>query len=195
MSQEKPKRKSDWELESAFDRITSLEELVSSPPFKEASDASGLSHVAGTRVPSWLQRRIVYLTEMKGTPYHIQSDVIRDAIYIGLRILNMRYKSSPDWTVEARMVKAIDKVGVVRRIRNQVKELSQGLEEMVTNRDIAQAVEGLEDFIDPVLELEDLWHRQKIVQMLMETKTTRELLDKCSESMRRAVQKIYKEEQ
>ena len=188
---ENRKRKSDWELEASFDRVLSLEELINLAPFKEASDSIGSSHVAGSRVPTWLHRRIIYLTEMKGTPYHIQSDVVRDAIYVGMKVISQRYKLSPDWGVEARMAKAIDKVGVVKRIRSQVYELAQGLEEMVSNKDAKQAIDGLEDYLAPVLELEDEWHRNKIIQNLMDIKTTRELLDKCSDETRIQVLKIY----
>jgi len=186
-------KQSDWELEATFDRVASLEELIASPPFKEASDSSGVSVIAGVRIPGWLQRLIAYFTEIKGTPYQIGSDVTRDAIFLGLRVLAMRYKGSPEWTVEARIAKAIDKVGMIRRIRNQIKDLSAGLDEMVSNRDIKQAVEGFEDFVAPVLELEDEWHKRKLIQSLMENKVTRDLLNKCSDGIRNAVLKIQSE--
>lgn len=191
---DKQKRgKSNWELEQSFDRAVTLAELIESPPFKDTSDSSGVSHVAGTRVPTWIHRRVSYLSEMKGTPYHIHSDVLRDAIYIGLRVLSMRYKLSPEWDVEARMARAVDKVGTVKRIRSQIKELSAGLEEMTSNRDIKQAIEGLEDFVIPVLELDDQWYRRKIIELIMDNRVIRDVLSKCSDKVQSAVTKIYKE--
>lgn len=185
-------KQSDWELEATFDRVASLEELINSPPFKEASDSQGVSISTGVRIPGWLQRRISFFTEMKGTPYQIASDVTRDAIFLGLRILAMRYHANPEWMVEAKIAKAIDKVGTIRRIRAQVKDLSQGLEEMVANKDKKQAIEGFEDFIVPVLELEDDWHKQKLIQSVMDNKITREILNKCSDRIVDAVKKIHK---
>lgn len=178
------KKPSDWSLEAPFDKTCTLEELIAMPPFKEASDQSGYSHTAGSRVPGWIQRRIIYFTEMRGSPYRIQSDVIRDAIYIGLRVLTMRYKSTPDWVVETKMTKAIDKVSVLRRVKKQMEELTTGLEELYRSGDEEKAIEGLEEFVTAVIEMEDTWHKDKIVQSLMDNRTVKDIVSKCSDSTR-----------
>ena len=93
----KKKKRSDWALESPLDEEVTLEQLVNESPFKEASDESGQSTTAGTRIPMWLKRRIIKLRELSGSPYELDSDVTRDALFIGLRVLHLRYKMGPDW--------------------------------------------------------------------------------------------------
>jgi len=194
MSFDKVKKKlSSWRLEQSFHEATTLEELVNAPAFKDASDSSGQSHSVSTRVPTWLHRHIAHLCEMKGGPYYVHSDVMRDALYIGLRVLSMRYRLNPRFDAEVRMAKAVDKVGVAKRVRAQIAELANGLEEMTSNKDIVQAVEGLEDFVVPVLEIEDEWYKNKVIQLLMENRTVRTVLSNCSDNVQKSVDKIYKE--
>ena len=89
-----------WEPEQQFDLAATLEELINEPPFKEVSGDTGDSVTSATRIPMWLYRRVVKLKELQGSPYELTSDVLRDALFIGLRILNMRYRVNPDWNVE-----------------------------------------------------------------------------------------------
>lgn len=187
--QRKHQSKSIWELEQEFDRDISLEELMASPPFKEASDEAG-SFTAGTRIPSWLQRRIIYYTEVRGSPYQIQSDVIRDALWLGLRIIATRHRGNVEWTLESKMSRAIEKVHTIQRIRTQINSLVSGLDSLVSEKDVSQAVQGLEEYISPVFDFEDEWHKYKVVSILMENKVIRSLIDRCSNDTQVAVQKI-----
>ncbi len=183
------KKSIGWNPEKSFDSALTLEDLIKSPPFKDAGDPSG-THPTSVRLPTWLVRRIAFLTENSATPYQLHSDVVRDAVYIGLRVLSVRYKSNPQWEAEARMAKAVDKVGTIERLRTQIKNLRTGLEALVDNGDTEQAVQGLEEFLEPVIEIEDEWYKTKIIQFLSEEKVTRQLLDKCSAPMKKTIKKI-----
>lgn len=186
------KKQSDWELESSLDEGVTLDQLIDESPFKESSDEAGNSVTAGTRIPMWLKRRITKIREMSGTPYELDSDVIRDALYIGLRVLHIRYKTSPDWHTETRLAAAIDAVGASRRIRSQVNELVAGLEEMVNDKDKKKAAEHLTDFIDIAGDLEDGWHKEKLFKILNESKVVEELLEKCSPEIQDTIEKYSK---
>lgn len=186
-SPKKPGKPSDWDLESPFDTIVSLEELINMPPFKAASDASGGTATAGARVPMWLERKVIYLIELRGSPYMLKSDVYRDAIYIGLRVLNMRYKSDPDWATEAKMARAIDRANLITRIKTQIRQFSSPVAELWAAGDEDQAIGLFEEFIAASIEITDDWHRSKQMQLIKAEHLLREIAERCSPETKKAV--------
>ena len=183
----KPKKIDDWDLESPFDTIVSLEELINMPPFKAASDSTGGTATAGARIPIWLERKVIHLTEIRGSPYHLKSDVFRDAIYIGLRVLNMRYKSDPDWATEAKMARVIDKANLITRIRSQINQIAAPIEQLWSGGDEEQAISTFEEFIASTTEIADEWHRGKQLQLIRNNHLLREVAERCSVEARKAV--------
>jgi len=177
----------DWNLESPFDTIVSLEELINMPPFKAASDSKGGTATAGTRIPIWLDRKVIHLIEIRGTPYHLKSDVLRDAIYIGLRVLNMRYKSDPDWASEARMARAIDQANLITRIKSTVDQMAKPIEELWAGGDEDQAISLFEEFIASTTEITDEWHRNKQIQTIKNNRLLREVTERCSPEAKKAI--------
>lgn len=191
-NEKRGKGQSSWNPEMSFDGALTIEDLIASPPFNDPGGKNN-SFSIGARIPGWMVRRLAKLSESKSTPYELHSDVVRDALYIGLRVLSVRYKSNPQWEAEVRMAQAVDKVGTIQRVRSQIQELSKGLEALVSNGDTVQAAYGLEEYLEPVIEIEDTWYKKKIIQFLYEEKTTRYLIDKCSEPIRKAIEKIQNE--
>lgn len=174
---DKPKKLVDtWSLET--DLNLTLDDLVESPPFNESSDETGESATIGTRVPQWLLRRIIKLREIPGSPYEINSDVIRDAIYLGLQILQLRYKLH-DWQIEKKLVSVIDATGMSTRIGTQVSELCKHLEKMHSDDD-EHAVGQLDEFIKAIDTIRDDWHKRTLVKMLKKRGIVMELLPRCS---------------
>lgn len=180
-------KRSDWDLEASFDTVVSLEELINRSPFKESSGKDGGSYTAAARVPFWLERKITHLIEMRGSPYQLKSDVVRDAIYLGLRILNTRYKQNPDWAVEERMARTIDQVNTLNRIREQVRSFSRPVIDLWNNGDEEQARIGMESFVGAAVEIENDWQREKTLQLLRENREVQPIIDACSETLRNAV--------
>lgn len=189
MVDNKKSKKSDWELEAPLDLAATLEELIADPPFKEVSDESGQSTTAGTRIPNWLQRRIVKLKELSGSPYELNSDVIRDALYKGLRVLHLKYKMTADWDVETKLAAAVDATGASRRIRAQVEELIAGVDEMYRDGDPEKAAESLNNYVMAAVELENTWHRDKLFRSLAESNAVKDLSGYCSEAVQRVLEK------
>ena len=169
----------DWQVEEPLDLEASLEELIGSAPFKEASDEHGHSATAATRIPFWLNRRVTALREMSGSPYDLNSDVLRDAIYLGMRVLHMRYKMSPDWDVETKLAAVVEATGAARRIRLQIEELVTGLEEMYRDGDTDKAAESLADYIMAAVDLEGKWHKAKVFNYLRENRVVRDIVRFC----------------
>lgn len=180
---------SDWELESAFDLAATLEDLINSPAFKEASDEKGESVTCGTRLPLWLHRRISKLKEMPESPYEVASDVLRDAVHIGLQVLHMRFGMSPDWEVERKMIAVVDATGVLRRIKAQVDMLTGGLEELREAGDLDQAAYRLSEYVTAASEVANKWHRGRLFRLLGASRAVKEIASACSPE----VQKLIKE--
>lgn len=185
MSKKREKLKPHWELEAPFDYPSSLEELLESPPFTEAGGSE--SSTAGTRIPKWLFRRVMKVVELQGTPYELASDVYRDAIYLGLRIIHMRYKTAHDWSVETKMASIVSETDVMRRIRSQVDGLSSGLDNLMKEGEPEKAAEKLEEYISAAIELENEWVRSRLFKMLRESKVVSEVSMHCSQDVRKII--------
>ncbi len=175
----KREKADDWEVEAPLDLAATLEELIGSPPFKEVSDEHGHSATAGTRIPFWLDRRVKLLKEMHGSPYELVSDVLRDAIFLGMRVLAMRHRMSPDWEVETKLAQVIDATGASRRIRNQVEELVQGIDEMFRDNDVQRAAENLTDYVLAAVDLENEWHKKKVFDILNSSRIVKDVVQYC----------------
>lgn len=182
-------RDSSWEPEEALDLAATLQDLIDEPPFKDVSDETGESTTAGARIPNWLVRRIVKLKELSGSPYDINSDVIRDAIYVGLRVLHLRYKLTADWEVETKLAGAVDAVSAGRRVRRQVDELVAGLDEMYRDGDVDKAAHNLTEYVLAAVALESEWHKDKVFQILGENRLIGEIAEHCGEAVQKILEK------
>jgi len=184
-SKPRKKQKPQWELEAPFDYPASLEELLESPPFTEAGGSD--SSTAGTRIPKWLFRRVQKLIEMSGTPYELASDVYRDAIYLGLRIIHMRHKTARDWSIETKMAAIVSETDVMKRIRSQVDGLSSGLDNLMKEDEPEKAAEKLGEYVSAAIELENDWVRGRLFKMLRESKVVTEVALNCTQEIRKVI--------
>lgn len=185
MVKPKPDKRSQWELEGSFDTIADISELVNAPPFREASDDLGQSQTVGTRIPNWLYRRVVKLREMGGAPYELNSDVLRDALWLGLKVLHVRYKASPDFAIEKKLAEIVDASGMARRIKENFQELEAALLEMYRDGDEAQAAERLTEYVMAATELTNDWHREKIFRLLVGSFPVKQIVTRCGEPVQR----------
>ena len=192
MSSKSEKKDTGWEPEAVIDLAATLQELIDEPPFKEVSDEGGSSATVGTRIPNWLLRRIVRLKELKHSPYDINSDVLRDAIYVGLRVLHLRYGLTPDWEVETKLAQVVDAVSATRRLRGQIDELVAGLDEMYRDGDIDKAARNLTEYMMAAIELESDWHRDKVFKLLAENRVVRDISTHCGEAVKKLLDKEKK---
>jgi len=185
MAKRKKDEKSQWNLEAPFDQPSSLEELLESPPFAEAGGSDSVT--AGTRIPKWLFRRVIKLTESSGTPYEIASDVYRDAIYLGLRIIHMRHKTARDWSIETKMAAIVSETDVMRRIRSQVDSLSSGLDNLMKEGEPEKAAEKLGEYVSAGIELENEWVKLRLFKMLRESRVVSDVSMHCSQDIRKLI--------
>ncbi len=175
---------SQWELEGSFDRITSIEELVNAPPFREASDDRGQSVTEAARIPTWLHRRIVLLRESKKSPYMLNSDVVRDALFAGLRVINMRYQASPDWSIEQKMSEVVDTAAWAKRIKAQFNQLEASLSDLYKEGDEEKAAEKLTEYILYASELSNVWYKDRVFRLLTRSSVVKDLFSFCDKAAR-----------
>ena len=183
----KKKVPGDWNLESAYDVPATIQDLIDLAPFKEASDTKGGSYTAAARVPTWLERKMMWFIEMKGSPYQLKSDVVRDMLYLGARVMHARYRGNPDFATEAKMSEAVGQVGVVARMKEQINQLARGLEDLWSEGEEKQAIEGLEKFVGAVVEMQDDWQRGKTLQYVRNNRLLKQIAEHCSDEVKRAV--------
>ncbi len=189
----KKEQHSDWELEEQFDLIASLEELINEPPFTEVSGQSGDSRTVAARVPYWLHRRAKRLREIDGSPYYVDSDVYRDAIYLGLKILNMRHKTNPDWDVESKMAQIIDSAGTAARAKRNIKELSMSLNDLWHDGDQTRAVNSLSNYIHAAVEIDSQWYKRRVFNLIKNNDTIQVVLRQCDQSIQDIVEREAQE--
>lgn len=183
----KRKQETQWETEAIYDLPLTLEDLITDAPFHDSSDDQGNSYTAAARLPEWVRRRVKKLIEMDGTPYEIESDVIRDCIHIGLQIASMRYRLGPDWVVETKMAKTLDQSGASRRIKRQFDNLCEGLQELYRDGDVEQAANRLSEYVVAAAVLDNEWHRDRLFRLIRENKLVIELAAHCKDHVRRLI--------
>lgn len=192
MAKKPGKERKAWDPEQQFDLEATLEELLGGVPFREASGDTGDSVTTAARIPVWLHRRIVKLKEMSNSPYDVTSDVVRDALFTGLRILNMRYKMNLDWNVESKMAAVVDSASTSRRLKRQIKELSEGLDDLWREGDEKHAAESLSKYVYAALDLDSDWYRRKLFGQLATDKAIQQVARACKKEVRDIIERESK---
>ena len=183
MAKRKDKKQDQWELEAPFDQPASLEELVEAQPFSEAGGSDSIT--AGTRVPKWIFRRVQKLLETLGSPYEVASDVYRDAIYLGLRIIFMRFRTTKDWGVESKLAAIAIDTEVMKRTRSQIDTVSSGLDNLIKEGEPEKAAEKLSEYISAAVEMDDDWVKSRLFKMLRENEVITNIAKLCPPDVRK----------
>lgn len=168
-----------WRTEELLDEELNrpIRDLVEIEPYRKAEDEKGHGITLGARVPRSMEREVIRLTELPGSPYDIKSDAVRDALYVGLKILTLRYKL-PDWQVKVAMARVSSTTDEASRIRESVEEFVESLGKLSRERDGKdKAKEFLNQYINHVESLQDSWTKARYRDALNEYGIVRELLN------------------
>lgn len=155
-----------WATESSFDSSISLEELLSLPVFKQASDGTGESYTAASRIPNWLRRRMQKLVETPGSPYTLLSDVVRDALYLGMHILLMRHNQTSDLATQTKMASVIDKAIANKNQLKRLTDFASSIVDIIDDGDEQKAIQFIEDFVSNLSELTDDWYKDRAIGII-----------------------------
>ena len=85
------------------------------------------------------------------------------------------------------MTEAVGQVGVLARVKEQVNQLARGLEDLWSEGDEAQAIEGLEKFVGAAVEMQDDWQKSKTLQYVKNNRQLKQIAERCSDEVKRAV--------
>lgn len=136
--------KDTWETEATGLSLTDpLEKLTESAPFKRSEDRKGHDGFLGARFPKDMTRWVTKIKE-KGQ-YQMNSDVVRDAIWLGLQILSLRYQADPQWQVNLQLMTMANETAWEARMYDEEEEFAHSLDKFCTNGDEGRAIEALRE--------------------------------------------------
>lgn len=132
-----------WSTEPGLLLTDTFQRLTSLPPYKRSEDKRGHDAFLGGRVPKDMARLVTKIKE--AGRYETNSDAVRDAISLGVRILELRYKADPDWQVRIQLMDQADRVAWEAKIYEEEEKFAENLGKLYRNGDEAQAIEDLEE--------------------------------------------------
>ena len=103
--------------------------------------------------------------------------------------MHIKYSMSADWEVETKLAAAVDATSASRRIKKQVEELIEGIDEMFRDGDVDKAVNNLSDYVLAADELDNDWHKGKIFKLLASNRAVRSVLPYCTDVIQRIVKR------
>ena len=140
----------DWNLDSGSDLTaeSSLQKLIELRPYKLSKakeDNAPLSIRVGRDIYRWISD---IKEKSYPTPYRINSDVARDALYLGLIVLNVRTQVDPRWKAEAVQTKVTMRARHERERLDEVIHFAQDLVRSYNNSNSkASVVEDLCEYL------------------------------------------------
>lgn len=115
-----------WSLEGPFLTLDDpVSELTKLKPYKLTEDKKGHDTAVHFRVPKNLTREAAKVKEQG--PYETNSDVFRDAYWLGLKILKLRYTEDPRWISYSQIVEIVNDAKWDAEIHEQEKEFADTL--------------------------------------------------------------------
>lgn len=119
-----------------------IQVLTAEEPYHYTQDKRGHSTFLGGRFPKDFPRGIEKIREKAAGVYETNSDVVRDAIYLGMKILSLRYEVDPQWQVQHQIIKLNNEIAwqatVYRQeedfVNNLVIFINQGDDEIAQTR-------------------------------------------------------------
>jgi len=130
-----------------------LDKLTSQSPFKRSEDKRGHDVPMGSRFPKDVAR---WITRIKETgQYQTSSDAIRDAVWLGLQILSLRYEEDPEWQVYLQAMKMDNDTAWEARTYEQEESFANNLETFVKNGNEKRAIELLEEKLGLIQNLKE----------------------------------------
>lgn len=130
-----------------------LDKLTSQPPFKRSEDKRGHDAPMGTRFPKDVAR---WLTRVKEAgQYQTTSDAIRDAVWLGLQILSLRYEEDPEWQVYLQLMRMSNEAAWAARIYEEEEGFANTLETFCKNDNEKHAIALLEEKLGLIQNLKE----------------------------------------
>jgi len=134
-------------LSDTFDKLTAQ------PPFKRSEDKKGHDVPMGVRVPKDVGRWITRVKE--AGPYQTTSDAMRDAVWLGLQILSLRYEKDPEWQVYLQAMRMDNDTAWEAATYEEEEKFVNNLETFVKNGNEKRAIELLQEKLALIQDLKE----------------------------------------
>jgi len=148
--------------------------LIDLRPYRlQQTKKSKLSTHLAVKLPEFYTRWIERIKERAGGIYDIKSDVVRDALWIGLRVLTARYKL-PEWRTDIRLMEIANEVEEDNLIKENVSRLMDEVQRLWSTSE-ERARRHLKAYIDEVKKISDDWRRERHLEELSKYSLVKEL--------------------
>lgn len=151
---------------------TPCSELFDLPPYTSSEDKKGHEIFLGARFPKSFARRVAQLRESSGEHYSVGADVVRDAINIGLSVIEGRLKQ-PGWGIERLLANQRAKIFEHARVYKAIEDTVNNLADLCSSHDEETARDDLASLVAYINEssLRDKY-RAALQQKLSERRLT-----------------------
>lgn len=141
---------SSWNMEEPFVTLDdAIRRLADMKPYKSTEDKKGHDAAIHFRVPKHVTRSVTKIRE--AGPYETNSDVSRDAFWIGLQVLQLRYRDDPEWQSYSQVVNISNDAAWEANLHQEEKKFVESLSSFCGNGKEARAIEYLEQRL-PVID-------------------------------------------
>lgn len=137
--------KDSWGLDGeglTLTRDTPCSVLFDLPPYTSSEDKKGHEVFLGARFPKSFAHRVAKLRESSGEHYSVGADVVRDAINIGLRVIEDRLKQ-PGWGMERLLASQRAKIFEHARVYKAIEDTVSNLADLCASHDEEAAKDDL----------------------------------------------------
>lgn len=153
--------------------------LAEMSPYKKAEDEKGHGITLAARVTGSINRVVTQLLEQKGSPYGVKSDIVRDSVFIGLKVLCLRSKLK-DWEVEARLADITAETVEDNRVKENVATFVTELQHLSNSGEKVRATNHLNNYLEAISSISSTWREKKYTEALNSHSVVKELLDETS---------------
>ena len=144
----KDRNKDSWGLgeDIGLTPDTPLSVLTGLPPYTTSEDKKGHEVFLGAKFPKIFTYWATKLKESSGGHYGVTADVVRDAIYIGFSVIDLRLKEQ-GWEVERLIAGQEAKIFEKARIYKRMEVVVDNLATLLDYHDEEAAKESLNSYI------------------------------------------------
>ena len=151
-----------WDTDTPGLSLTdTLQKLTSKPLYKRSEDKRGHGTFLGGRFPKDMARWVTRVKE--AGPYETNSDVVRDAVWLGLQVLELRYKADPGWQARIQLMDMANRAAWDAKLYDEEDGFVKTLDKLCSNGDEVQALKDLEERLALLSSDEDSAKRRRVL--------------------------------
>jgi hypothetical protein len=142
-------KRDTWDLDdTGLTPETPLSVLMEYLPYTTSEDKKGHDIFLGARFPKDIAHWLAEIKEDSAKVYKTNSDIVRDAVHLGLLIISLRAKNVERWKTLSALMQARAALFEEARIFRECEEVADDVATLVDHNDSDAAIEHLRRFKD-----------------------------------------------